>query len=122
VVEDFVDFNALMPVAKLFVSNGGAGSVMHALARGVPVVTAGKLEGKNDINVRLQARGLSVDLGTERPSAKAVAAAIAKVLGDDGYARRAAAARDELATHDTNAIIERAVVGHAAATHAAVMR
>jgi UDP:flavonoid glycosyltransferase YjiC (YdhE family) len=109
VIEDYVDFGVLMPAAQLFIGNGGAGSVMHALVHGVPVVTAGKLEGKNDINVRLAARGLSVDLGTERPRPAAIAQAVRRVT-EGAYPQRAASLRDELARYDSPAIIERALV------------
>ena len=46
VVEDWVDFDALLPRADLFISNGGYGSIMHALMSEVPVLSAGKLEGQ----------------------------------------------------------------------------
>lgn len=118
VVEDYVDFGALMPAATLFVSNGGAGSVMHALVHGVPVITAGRLEGKSDINVRIHARGLGIDLGTERPRARAIAKA-ARRIAEGEYPERAAAVRDELARYDSCAILERAIVRSASADAAA---
>ena len=36
VVEDWVDFDTLLPRADLFISNGGYGSIMHALMSEVP--------------------------------------------------------------------------------------
>ena len=111
VIEDWINFNELLPCASLFISNGGAGSVMHALVNGVPIVAAGKLEGKNDINARLDFNKLAVDLRTERPTADQLAAGVARVLGDPKYRANVERVRAELATYDSNAIIARAILG-----------
>lgn len=111
IIDDFIAFDVLMPHVALFISNGGYGSVMQALANGVPLLLAGKLEAKNDINARLAYRGLAVDLETERPSSKQIAKGVARVLGDPHYRENVARARAELARYDAFAIIERAVVG-----------
>jgi len=111
VVEDWVDYGALMPHAALFVSNGGYGSVLQALLNGVPLLLAGKLEAKNDINARLDYRKLGLDLRTERPTAKQIRAGAERVLGDPAYRTNVAALRSELSRYDPFAIIERRVVG-----------
>jgi UDP:flavonoid glycosyltransferase YjiC (YdhE family) len=95
IVEDWVDFDALLPRADLFICNGGYGSIMHALMNEVPILSAGKLEAKNDINARLAYRGLGRDLQTERPKPRQIAAGVHRVLGDDAIkanVTRAAAA------------------------------
>jgi UDP:flavonoid glycosyltransferase YjiC (YdhE family) len=107
VIEDFVDFEALLARARLFICNGGYGSIMHALVHGVPVLSAGKLEGKNDINGRLEHRGLGVDLRTERPSPAQIARGVARVLADPAAAASLARVRDELASYSPFEIIER---------------
>ena len=81
VVEDWVDFDALLPRASLFVCNGGYGSIMHE----VPILSAGKLEAKNDINARLAYRGFGLDLKTERPTADQIATGVKRVLGDPSF-------------------------------------
>lgn len=85
IVVDWADFDALLPHADVFVTNGGYGSVMQAIMAEVPIVSAGTLEAKNDINVRLAYRHLAVDLRTERPTPSAIAAAVRRVLGDPIY-------------------------------------
>jgi UDP:flavonoid glycosyltransferase YjiC (YdhE family) len=85
VVEDWVDFDTLLPRANLFVCNGGYGSIMHALMNEVPILAAGKLEGKNDINARLAYRGLGLDLKTERPKPDQISAGVKRVLGDPSF-------------------------------------
>lgn len=85
VVEDWVDFDTLLPRADLFICNGGYGSIMHALMNEVPILSAGKLEAKNDINARLAYRGLGLDLGTERPKPSQISANVERVLGDPTF-------------------------------------
>jgi len=108
-VEDYIDFDILMERAALFVSNGGYGSIMHALVKGVPLLTAGKLEGKNDINARLSYRGLSVDLGTERPTAKQIRKGVERVLSDPSFKQNVARVREELLSYKPFEIIEEVV-------------
>jgi UDP:flavonoid glycosyltransferase YjiC (YdhE family) len=106
VVEDFVDYHALLPHADVFVSNGGHGSVLLALSYGVPVLAAGKLEGKNDINARLAYRGLGVDLRTERATPAQIDRGVARVLGDRAMHERVARFREELLAIDTFGVVE----------------
>jgi UDP:flavonoid glycosyltransferase YjiC (YdhE family) len=110
VVENFIDYGALMPHVSLFISNGGYGSVMQALVNGVPLLLAGKLEGKNDINARLDYRRLGIDLRTERPTPKQIRRGVERVLSDPDYRRNAKRLSVELASYDPFEIIERCVV------------
>ena len=59
----------------VFVTNGGFGSVLAAMRHGVPVVGAGKTEGKNDIDARVGYNRLGVDLRSERPKPARIRAA-----------------------------------------------
>lgn len=100
VIEDFVDFAALFERTRLLVCNGGYGSVMLALSNGVPVLSAGKREGKSDINARIDYFGVGIDLRTERPAAAKIAKGVARILDDPRYAERAARLRDELRSYE----------------------
>jgi UDP:flavonoid glycosyltransferase YjiC (YdhE family) len=94
-VEDWVDFDVLLPRADLFISNGGYGSVMQALMAETPVLAAGTLQAKNDINARLAYRGLGLDLRTERPTPGQISAGVERLLADPSFTqnvRRVAAA------------------------------
>jgi UDP:flavonoid glycosyltransferase YjiC (YdhE family) len=105
-VEDFIDYDALFPHTDLFVSNGGFGSVLAALRHGVPVVAAGKTEGKNDVDARIGHNHLGIDLRTERPRPARIRAAVRRVLGDATYAANVRALQEELASYDPMARIE----------------
>ncbi|ALO67022.1 hypothetical protein AS189_11610 [Arthrobacter alpinus] len=111
VVEDFVDFETVFPSTDVFVTNGGFGGVLLSLSHGVPVVSAGINEGKNDVNARVEHAGVGINLRTESPSADAVAKAVDTILAGPGWRERAQAIRREFETADgcaaAAAIIER---------------
>jgi UDP:flavonoid glycosyltransferase YjiC (YdhE family) len=99
VIEDFVDFNLLFEQADLFICNGGYGSILLALSHGVPILSAGTREGKNDINARIDYCRFGVDLKTERPTPEKIAKGVARVLGDKRFARNVERVRGEFETY-----------------------
>ncbi len=113
-IEDFVDFRSALPHASLFVCNGGFGSVLLALSAAVPLVNAGKLEGKSEVNARVAYSGAGIDLRTERPTPNRVERAVQHVLGDPSYARAAKRIAEELASYAPLHIIESRLLADAA--------
>jgi MGT family glycosyltransferase len=109
-IEDFVDFDFLFPRARLFICNGGYGSILLALASGLPLLSAGKREGKNDINARIDYFGVGIDLRTERPTPKQIARGVERILADQRYAARVASVRAELDAYDPLDLITRQVL------------
>jgi UDP:flavonoid glycosyltransferase YjiC (YdhE family) len=87
VIEDFIGFDRLFEHTDLFICNGGYGSILLALSKGVPVLSAGVREGKNDINARIAYCGLGIDLKTERPTPAKIANGVARILGDKHFAQ-----------------------------------
>ena len=122
VIEDWVDFDALLPHADVFVCNGGYGSIMQALMAEVPIVAAGKLEGKNDINARLAYRGYAIDLETERPKPRQIATAVDRVLRDPSFRQNVAAVASKLKARRPHEIIAREIAGDAAQPRERVMQ
>ena len=106
VIEDHVDFHAVLQRADLFVCNGGYGSVLLSLANGVPLVTAGTREGKNDINARVSYFRVGIDLRTEKPSSSAISAAARRVLTEPQWKANAMRLRQELSKYRPFEIIE----------------
>jgi UDP:flavonoid glycosyltransferase YjiC (YdhE family) len=109
VIEDFINYEDLFPHVDVFVTNGGFGSVLAAMRHGVPVVAAGRSEGKNDINARLGYNRLGVDLRTEHPRPARILSAVRRVLDDPTYATNVAALRAELDSYDPMGRIEAAL-------------
>jgi UDP:flavonoid glycosyltransferase YjiC (YdhE family) len=99
VIEDFVDFGFLFGHTDLFICNGGYGSILLALSNGVPVLSAGVREGKNDINARVDYFGFGIDLKTERPTPAKIAKGVARILTDKRFSQNVARVRAEFETY-----------------------
>jgi UDP:flavonoid glycosyltransferase YjiC (YdhE family) len=106
VISDWIDFDAVLPHVDAFVCNGGSGSLLLSLSHGVPVVAAGTREGKNDNNAHVDYLGVGINLHTEKPSARRIRRATARVLGDPHYRDNAARLREVLRRYDPLAIID----------------
>ena len=116
VIADYIDYSDLFPHVDVFVTSGGFGSNLAAILHGVPVVGAGKREGKNDINARIGYNRLGIDLRTERPKPAAIRKAVRSLLDDPSYAERVADLRRELESYDPIATIEDALLKNTATT------
>lgn len=106
VIEDFLDFDLLFEHADLFICNGGYGSILLALSHGVPILSAGTREGKNDINARIDYLGFGVDLQTERPTPEKIAKGVNRVLADKRFAQNVERIRAEFGTYHPLDLIE----------------
>jgi len=99
IIEDFIPFDAIMPYADVFVSNGGYGGVMYSICHELPMVAGGIHEGKNEICARVGHFKLGVNLRTERPSPRRLKAAVEKVLADESYRKNTAAMAKQFAQY-----------------------
>jgi UDP:flavonoid glycosyltransferase YjiC (YdhE family) len=106
VVEDFIDFDFILDHADLFICNGGYGSVLLSLSKGVPLLTAGIREGKNDINAHVDFFEVGIDLRTESPRPDAVRRAAEWVLSEPRWKQNVARLRDEFRAYRPNEIID----------------
>ncbi len=64
-VESFVPYEAVLPHARAFVTNGGWTGVLLALAHGTPVLQVGRTEEKADVGRRVEWAGAGIHLGDE---------------------------------------------------------
>jgi UDP:flavonoid glycosyltransferase YjiC (YdhE family) len=96
IIEDFVDFDFILDRADLFICNGGYGSVLFSLSKGVPILGAGVQEGKNDVNAHVDYFEVGIDLRSERPKPADIRAAAQRLLTEPRYRQNAARLRDEL--------------------------
>ena len=116
VIEDFIDYGDLFPHVDVFVTSGGFGSNLAAFLHGVPVVGAGKREGKNDINARVGYNKLGIDLRSERPEPAAIRKAVRNLLDDPTYATSVANLGAELQSYDPMGTIEHALLSESMTT------
>jgi UDP:flavonoid glycosyltransferase YjiC (YdhE family) len=114
VIEDFVDFDSILDRVDLFICNGGYGSVLLGLSHGVPLLTAGVREGKNDVGAHVDYFGVGIDLRTERPKPEAIRRAAERLLSEPQWKRNVARLCDELNSYHPYALIDAYVAnGHA---------
>jgi UDP:flavonoid glycosyltransferase YjiC (YdhE family) len=99
-VEAYVPFKQLMPHVDLFITNGGFGGVMHALANGVPIIASGITEDKPEVANRVAYSGAGLNLRTSQPTPAQVRASVQQVLGDTRYQAVARRIADDLAQHN----------------------
>ncbi|WMJ73696.1 glycosyltransferase [Cytophagaceae bacterium ABcell3] len=107
IVEDFVDFDYIMPKCDLYITNGGYGSTLMALSHGVPLVAAGLNEGKNEITARIGYFKLGVNLGTDTPTSAQLGKAVRDVLSNKVYAQNVEKLSKEFQEYDAYQVCEK---------------
>jgi UDP:flavonoid glycosyltransferase YjiC (YdhE family) len=98
--ESFVPFGPLMEHVDAYVTNGGYGGIIIALAHGVPVVSSGTTEDKAEVGGRVAYAGVGINLKATRPAEDRLRESVRAVLDEREYRIRAEAIRDQFATHD----------------------
>jgi UDP:flavonoid glycosyltransferase YjiC (YdhE family) len=106
IIEDFVDFDFILDYADLFICNGGFGSILISLSKGVPVLAAGIREGKNDVNAHVDYFGVGIDLHTENPKPADIRRAAERILSEPRWSQTVARLRDELSEYHPNELVE----------------
>jgi UDP:flavonoid glycosyltransferase YjiC (YdhE family) len=109
VVERFVPHAAVLPHAALVVTHAGHGTVLSALRAGVSLVCVPMGRDQHDVAARVSHHGAGISLpaGTEVPE---LAAGIAAVLADPGYAGAARRLSRAILAEDPDRVVD-AVVG-----------
>jgi UDP:flavonoid glycosyltransferase YjiC (YdhE family) len=100
-VADFLPFELTMPSIDLLITNGGYGTVNMALAHGIPIVSAGMSEDKEEVSAHVQWAGVGIDLRTNRATPEAVRKATRETFENPAYRGRAKGIALEFASHDT---------------------
>ncbi|HEY5169052.1 MAG TPA: glycosyltransferase [Thermoleophilia bacterium] len=96
-IERFMPQAALLPHCDLVVSHAGSGSVLGALAHGLPMVLL-PIGADQPLNAaRCQALGVADVLGPLSATPEMVRAAVTRVLADAGFREAAERIRDEIA-------------------------
>jgi UDP:flavonoid glycosyltransferase YjiC (YdhE family) len=106
VIEDFVDFDFILGHTDLFICNGGYGSVLLSLSKGVPLLTAGIREGKNDINAHVDYFKVGIDLRTESPKPNDIRRAAERLLSEPHWKQNVARLREEFGAYHSNKLID----------------
>jgi UDP:flavonoid glycosyltransferase YjiC (YdhE family) len=99
-LEQFVPYAELMPHVAALITNGGYGTVQHALSEGVPIVVAGATEDKPEVAARIAWSGTGIRLRAQSPGVDDLAAAVRSVRTDPRFRERAAAIAREMERYD----------------------
>ena len=95
-IERFLPQAALLPQCHLVVSHAGSGSVLGALAHGLPMVLI-PIGADQPLNAaRCEALGVAEVLEAAAVTPQEVREAVSRVLGDPAYRRAAERVRDEI--------------------------
>lgn len=100
-VANFLPYELIMPKLDLLITNGGYGTVNMALEHGIPIISAGLTEDKEEVSAHVQWAGVGIDLRTNQATPQAVHAAARKVLDSPQYRERANELAQEFASHNT---------------------
>lgn len=85
IIREEVDYQSILPMCDVFITNGGFGGVNAALKHGVPMVVAGRSDDKGEVAARVARSGVGINLGTPKPSRKAIKKAVNRILQDENY-------------------------------------
>ncbi|KAJ6445035.1 UDP-glucuronosyl/UDP-glucosyltransferase [Purpureocillium lavendulum] len=108
-VIDYFPYDALLPLADVFVSNAGYGAFCHAVTNGVPGVFAGQTEDKSEVSMRGEWAGFAVNMRTQRPGITELREAVETVFQDKRFKARAVELKDENEALDCLTRIEQVV-------------
>jgi UDP:flavonoid glycosyltransferase YjiC (YdhE family) len=104
IIEDFIDFDLIMPQTDIYITNGGYGGTLLAIDYALPMVAAGINEGKNEICARIGYFKLGIDLKTEKPTAEKIRSAVNEILSNPVYRKNVEKLREEFRSYDANKV------------------
>jgi UDP:flavonoid glycosyltransferase YjiC (YdhE family) len=96
-IERYVPQSEVLPRCDVVVNHGGSGSVIGALAHGVPLVVLPMGADQSLNAARCEALGLGVALDAARATPASIGDAVSTLLDDPRYRAAAGAIRDEIA-------------------------
>jgi UDP:flavonoid glycosyltransferase YjiC (YdhE family) len=105
-VIDYFPYDAILPLADLFIFNGGYGGFMHGVMNGTPMIFAGTAADKGEVAARAEWAGTSVNLRTSTPTQDMIRNAVDKILSDGGFKANAMKLKTENEAMDALGAIE----------------
>jgi UDP:flavonoid glycosyltransferase YjiC (YdhE family) len=100
---DWLSYARTMPLCDAVILHAGHGTLVRALASGVPVLACPAAGDMNENAARVSWAGAGVALPRRLITPRGVRLGLRKLLGTPGYARRAAELRSWAAAHDGGA-------------------
>jgi MGT family glycosyltransferase len=102
-IASFLPYAQIMPEIDLLITNGGYGTVNMAISHGIPVISAGLTEDKEEVSAHVQWSGAGIDLRANQATPEAIRRAVDEIFTQPGYRKRAQEFSLEFASHDVEA-------------------
>jgi MGT family glycosyltransferase len=99
-IASFLPYAQIMPEIDLLITNGGYGTVNMAISHGVPIISAGLTEDKEEVSAHVQWSGAGIDLRTNQATPEAIKHAVDEIFTRPGYRERAQELSLEFSSHD----------------------
>jgi MGT family glycosyltransferase len=99
-ITSFLPYAQIMPEIDLLITNGGYGTVNMAISYGIPIISAGLTEDKEEVCAHVQWSGAGIDLRTNQATPEAIRHAVDEIFTQPGYRERARQLSLEFASHD----------------------
>ena len=102
-IASFLPYAQIMPEIDLLITNGGYGTVNMAISHGIPVISAGLTEDKEEVSAHVQWSGAGIDLRANQATPEAIKHAVDEIYSQPHYRERAHQLALEFASHDVKA-------------------
>jgi UDP:flavonoid glycosyltransferase YjiC (YdhE family) len=102
-IASFLPYAQIMPEIDLLITNGGYGTVNMAISHGIPVISAGLTEDKEEVSAHVQWSGAGIDLRANQATPEAIQYAVDEIYTQPRYRERAHQLALEFASHDVKA-------------------
>src|SRR5580693_1896775 len=102
-IVSFLPYAQIMPEIDLLITNGGYGTVNMAISHGIPIISAGLTEDKEEVSAHVQWSGAGIDLRTNQATPEAIRHAVDEIYTQPRYRERAHHLALEFASHDVEA-------------------
>jgi MGT family glycosyltransferase len=102
-IASFLPYAQIMPEINLLITNGGYGTVNMAISHGIPVISAGLTEDKEEVSAHVQWSGAGIDLRANQATPEAIQHAVDEIYAQPRYRERAEQLSLEFASRDVKA-------------------
>jgi UDP:flavonoid glycosyltransferase YjiC (YdhE family) len=106
-VSRFLPMDWLMPNVDFVVTNGGYGTVSHALSLGIPLIVAGLTEDKAEVAAHVAWSGAGINLRTNTPTVEALREATSTILEGKEHRAKARSLAKAFARYDAKTRVPR---------------
>lgn len=91
--------SVVFPLASLVITHAGHGTIMRALAHGLPVICLPMGRDQNDNAIKVQHHGFGIALRAKAGPDK-ISTAIRRILEEEGFKQAASSFRDDIRSSD----------------------